>query len=201
MHWHPVLRGRAGAGRIVGAEALVRWQHPERGLLLHEDFVPLAEESGLIRAIGEWTLERTLSQAGAWQRTLPAKLWFAVNVSSAELAQGEVYFERVRESLKANGIEGAQVELEVTERTLMTHFSESAEILDDPVVNYRDAVGAVGVRMRVAFVRLTVGRPPGVRDANAALNGMHVDEAFEHRDLALRLSSLEPVTVAHGDAG
>ncbi len=141
MHWQPVFRGRVGAGRVVGAEALVRWQHPERGLLLPEDFVPLAEESGLIRAVGEWTLERTLSQAGAWQRALPAKLWFAVNVSSAELAQGDAYFERVRDALAANGLDGAQLELEVTERTLMTHFSESAGTLR--------RIGELGVRFAI----------------------------------------------------
>jgi diguanylate cyclase (GGDEF)-like protein/PAS domain S-box-containing protein len=85
LHWQPVVRGH---GRIVGAEALVRWQHPERGLLLPEEFVPVAEESGLIRAVGDWTLERALSQAGAWQRKLGRKLWFAVNVSAPELSQG-----------------------------------------------------------------------------------------------------------------
>ena len=181
MHWHPVLRGRANAGRIVGAEALVRWQHPERGLLLPEDFVPLAEESGLIRAVGEWTLERTLSQAGAWQRTLPAKLWFAVNVSSAELAQGEVYFERVRDSLKANGIEGTQVELEVTERTLMTHFSESADTLR--------RIGELGVRFAIddfgtgysslAYLRLLpISKLKIDRSFLRELDTHHADEAI-----------------------
>ena len=77
LHWQPVVRGwppdrRSSPlhwrGRIVGAEALVRWQHPQRGLLGPEHFVPLAEECGMIRAIDEWALERALSQAGAWQR-------------------------------------------------------------------------------------------------------------------------------------
>ncbi|HXZ85474.1 MAG TPA: diguanylate cyclase, partial [Myxococcota bacterium] len=109
MHWQPVVRGRPGAGRVVGAEALVRWQHPERGLLLPQDFVPLAEDCGLIRAVGEWTLERTLSRAGAWQRSLPGGTWFAVNVSAPELAQGAAFYERIRESLEKNGVDGSRV--------------------------------------------------------------------------------------------
>src|SRR5687767_2178030 len=91
LHWQPVLRGWPPdryanplhwRGRMVGAEALVRWQHPERGLLLPQHFVPLAEECGLIRAVGEWTLERALAQAGAWQRRFGHRLWTAVNVSA-----------------------------------------------------------------------------------------------------------------------
>src|SRR2546422_892847 len=62
LHWHPVVRGR---GQVVGAEALVRWNHSGRGLMMPEEFVPLAEECGLIRAVGEWTLGRARAQAGA----------------------------------------------------------------------------------------------------------------------------------------
>ncbi|HEY6862924.1 MAG TPA: diguanylate cyclase, partial [Burkholderiales bacterium] len=86
LHWHPVVRGR---GEVIGAEALVRWQHPARGFVSPESFVPFAEDSSLIRALGEWTLERAISQAGAWQRErrdAGGALWVAVNVSAAELA-------------------------------------------------------------------------------------------------------------------
>jgi diguanylate cyclase (GGDEF)-like protein len=91
LQWHPVVQGplARGCGEVVGAEALVRWQHPTRGLVSPEGFVPLAEDSGLIRALGDWTLERALSQAGAWRRELPGGLWIAVNVSAAELADGD----------------------------------------------------------------------------------------------------------------
>ena len=129
MHWHPVLKGRLDARKLIGAEALVRWQHPSRGLLLPEEFVPLAEECGMIRAVGEWTLERTLSQAGAWQRKHAANPWFAVNVSAPELAQGEVFLERIRESLKQNGLDGSRLEIEVTERVLMSSLADNAETL------------------------------------------------------------------------
>jgi diguanylate cyclase (GGDEF)-like protein/PAS domain S-box-containing protein len=126
LHWLPAVRGR---GAIVGAEALVRWQHPSRGLLAPEEFVPLAEESGLIRAVGEWTLERALSQAGAWQASLPGKPWFAINVSAPELAQGDAYYEKIRNSLKENKLDGSRLELEVTERVLLSHLPETLETL------------------------------------------------------------------------
>ena len=138
LHWQPVVRGRR---LVVGAEALVRWQHPERGLLLPDDFVPLAEECGLIRQIGEWTLERALSQAGAWQRALPGRAWFAVNVSAAELAQGDAYVQRIASALKANELPGACLELEITERVLMSTLEENVETLR--------RLGALGVRVAI----------------------------------------------------
>jgi EAL domain-containing protein (putative c-di-GMP-specific phosphodiesterase class I) len=125
----------------VGVEALVRWQHPERGLLLPQEFVPVAEECGLIRALGDWTLERALSQAGAWQRKLARKLWFAVNVSAPELAQGPAYTEKLKSILKENGLDGRQVELEVTERVLMAGLAENVATLK--------AIGELGVRFAI----------------------------------------------------
>ena len=138
MHWQPVLKGRDA---VVGAEALVRWNHPERGLLLPDDFVPLAEETGLIRAVGEWTLERVLSQAGAWQRSLPGEPWFAVNVSAPELHQGDVFISRLESSLKENRLEGSRLELEITERVLMSNLGENIETLR--------RIGELGVRFAI----------------------------------------------------
>ena len=143
LNWHPVLKGHAvrGSGQVVGAEALVRWRHPERGLLMPEEFVPLAEESGLIRAVGEWTLERALSQIGAWQQSLPGEPWFALNVSAAELAQGDAYFDRLRSALRENRVDGSRIELEVTERVLMSHLAGNFETLR--------RIGGLGVRFAV----------------------------------------------------
>jgi diguanylate cyclase (GGDEF)-like protein/PAS domain S-box-containing protein len=150
LHWQPVLRGWPPdrnanplhwRGRIVGAEALVRWQHPERGLLLPQHFVPLAEECGLIRAVGEWTLERALAQAGAWQRRFGHRLWTAVNVSAPELADGAAYTQKLKTALAANGLDGRQVELEVTERVLMSGVEENVATLK--------AIGELGVRFAI----------------------------------------------------
>ena len=142
LHWQPVVQQRS---QIVGAEALVRWQHPRLGLLGPEEFVPLAEDCGLIRAVGEWTLERALSQAGAWQRELKGEMrgppWFAVNVSAPELALGDVFVEKVRSCLAAHALEGSRIELEVTERVLMSNFEDNAETLRK--------IGALGVRFAI----------------------------------------------------
>jgi diguanylate cyclase (GGDEF)-like protein/PAS domain S-box-containing protein len=137
LRWQPVVRHDA----IVGAEALVRWNHPQRGLLGADAFIPQAEESGLIRAVGEWTLERALSQIGAWQARLPGAPWFALNVSALELAQGEAYVARLREALAAHGVPAERLELEVTERVLMAHLPESIDTLR--------RIGALGVRLAI----------------------------------------------------
>ena len=151
LHWHPVLRSAPARGRaeVVGAEALVRWQHPARGMVSPESFVPLAEDSGLIRALGDWTLERALSQAGAWRREkLGAPpggsrggLWIAVNVSAAELAEGEAFVKKVQSSLAANGLPGEQLELEVSERVLMRNLEENVRTLK--------RIGELGVRFAI----------------------------------------------------
>ncbi|HWM40942.1 MAG TPA: EAL domain-containing protein [Burkholderiales bacterium] len=150
LYWQPVVRGwppDRGAsplhwrGRVVGAEALVRWQHPVRGLLAPEHFLPLAEECGLIRAIDDWALERALSQAGAWQRRYGRRQWYAVNVSAPQLSQGMPYVEKLKDTLRANQLDGRQVELEVTERVLMSGLAENVATLK--------AIGELGVRFAI----------------------------------------------------
>ncbi|MEO8717501.1 MAG: EAL domain-containing protein [Burkholderiales bacterium] len=137
LHWQPVVRHDA----LVGAEVLVRWNHPLRGQLRPDAFIPQAEECGLIRAVGEWTLERALSQIGAWQRLLPGTPWFALNVSALELAQGDEYVARLRDALAAHNVPAARLELEVTERVLMAHLPESIDTLR--------RIGALGVRLAI----------------------------------------------------
>jgi diguanylate cyclase (GGDEF)-like protein/PAS domain S-box-containing protein len=142
LHWQPVVRTRHGESyEVVGAEALVRWQHPQRGLLMPDAFVPLAEECGLIASLGDWTMQRALARAGAWQRSLPGKPWFAINVSAAELAQGHAYATRLREALAAHKLEGDRIELEVTERVLMSNFAANLETLRE--------IGESGVRIAI----------------------------------------------------
>jgi diguanylate cyclase (GGDEF)-like protein/PAS domain S-box-containing protein len=139
MHFQPVVSGRGAS--LVGAEALVRWHHPEKGLLGPDAFIPIAEESGLIRAVGEWTLQRALSQAGAWQRQLPGRPWVAVNVSAHELAEGDAFVARLGETLRAEGVAGERLELEVTERVLMGDLAANVATLQ--------RIGALGVRVAI----------------------------------------------------
>jgi diguanylate cyclase (GGDEF)-like protein/PAS domain S-box-containing protein len=129
LHWQPVYAAASGA--LVGAEALLRWQHPQQGLVMPDRFVPVAEDCGLIRPLGHWALERALGQAAAWRRELPgaASLVFAVNVSFQELAQGDAYVKMLHDALTANQLPGSAIELEVTERELMTHLEENVRTL------------------------------------------------------------------------
>ncbi|MCC6211033.1 MAG: EAL domain-containing protein [Burkholderiales bacterium] len=154
LHWQPVVSmvgadGRSAAGRVVGAEALLRWRHPREGLLMPDAFIPVAEDCGLIRPLGQWTLERALGQVAAWRRGrdgvgAPAtgdELWIALNVSATELAQGDVYVAQLRDALAANGLPGRVLELEVTERVLMSHLPENLKTLRK--------LGELGVRVAI----------------------------------------------------
>ena len=91
--------------------------------------------------MGEWTLERALSQAGAWQQRFGKKLWFSVNVSAPELQQGRTYTEKLRAILHEHQLDGRQVELEVTERVLMSSLAENVATLK--------AIGELGVRFAI----------------------------------------------------
>ncbi|MEK6246040.1 MAG: EAL domain-containing protein [Pseudomonadota bacterium] len=138
LHWQPVLRA---GGQMVGAEVLVRWQHPQDGMLMPDSFIPVAEDCGLIRPLGLWTLQRALSQIGAWRRSHGQDLWFALNVCAHELAQGDAYVAQVAQALAANQVPGACIELEITERVLMSHLAENVETLRK--------LGGLGVRVAI----------------------------------------------------
>jgi len=138
LFWQPVMRAGPPA-LLAGAEALVRWRHPREGLIAADRFVPVAEETGLIRPVGEWMLARALSQIGAWRRTLAGDLWFAIHVSAAELAQGEAYVERLAAALAEHGVPGSCLELQVAERALMAGLDRNVETLR--------RVGELGVRV------------------------------------------------------
>ncbi|BDB19569.1 bifunctional diguanylate cyclase/phosphodiesterase [Pseudomonas sp. CYM-20-01] len=112
LHFQP--RYRIADGQMVGAEALVRWQHPQRGLISPETFIPIAEESGLILALSDWVLQTACTSAAQW----PEALFVSVNLSSTEFKRGDLV-ERIRNALTASGIEPARVELEITESVML----------------------------------------------------------------------------------
>ncbi|MEW6705109.1 MAG: EAL domain-containing protein [Pseudomonadota bacterium] len=122
LHYQPQVRGHDGA--LVGAEALIRWRHPERGLLGPDTFIPVAEQRRLMRGIGRWTLRQALRTAQAWhaQGGLPL-VPVAVNLSSVEFhAAG--FVDSVAEVLRDEGVPGELLELELTERMLMDDVAE-----------------------------------------------------------------------------
>lgn len=115
---------------LAGAEALVRWRHPERGVLPPDNFIPFAEENGLIDSIGSFALEEACRQLAQWsgQDGWPADFTLAVNVSGRELS-GPILCERVAAALRRHGVRPAQLCLEITETALIQHVSEVQETL------------------------------------------------------------------------
>jgi diguanylate cyclase len=126
LHYQPQIE--IASGRIVGVEALVRWQHPERGLVPPTQFIPLAEESGLIEPIGEWVLRTACAQAAAWQHSgLPA-LRMGINVSARQF-HNPALESVVAQVLVEHGLAPEQLELEITESLSMKDPEESIRIL------------------------------------------------------------------------
>ena len=117
LHYQPIVS--LLTGRISGFEALVRWNHPVRGLLLPGEFLAVAEETGIVVPLTSWVLKEACSQVRAWQQ-LPggAALSISVNLASPDLAQPEVV-EAVWEALARSGLEGRHLRLEITESTIM----------------------------------------------------------------------------------
>lgn len=105
-------------GEIVGVEALVRWRHPERGIISPTEFIPLAEETGLIVPIGEWVLRTACNQAKAWQRLARRSVRMAVNLSAKQF-KDENLTQIVLSALHDTGLDPKLLELELTEGTLM----------------------------------------------------------------------------------
>ena len=122
LYWQP--RIAAGSGALVGVEGLLRWQHPERGLVLPEHFVPLAEETGLIVPIGAWVVEEACRQTAAWRsQGLPA-FGVSINLSARQL-RDEGLIETVRDSLARHGIDRDVLEFELTESMVMDDAEHS----------------------------------------------------------------------------
>jgi diguanylate cyclase (GGDEF)-like protein len=111
-------------GRIIGFEALVRWQHPVRGLIPPSDFIPLAEESGLIVPIGEWVLRAACREAASWQGGLQV----AVNVSAVQFRRGNLEG-LVRDVLTEMGLDPSRLELELTEGVLIEDAAHARSVL------------------------------------------------------------------------
>jgi diguanylate cyclase len=116
-------------GKIIGAEALVRWNHPERGRVSPAEFIPMAEEMGLITPLGEWVLETASRQTKAWQTEGLSSLRIAVNVSARQFERPNVT-ERVSEILTETGLDPKYLELEVTEGLVLQDEIAAAKALN-----------------------------------------------------------------------
>ncbi|MDY1033009.1 putative bifunctional diguanylate cyclase/phosphodiesterase [Stenotrophomonas sp. CFBP8980] len=138
LHYQPKFV--AAGAPAVGAEALLRWQHPELGMLAPDIFIPIAERSGLILPIGDWVLDQACAQLRAWHDAGNPHWTMAVNLSPLQFAAAGLV-ETVKETLERHGLEASRLTLEITETTAMKNVETSLQILN--------ALTALGVRISI----------------------------------------------------
>jgi diguanylate cyclase (GGDEF)-like protein len=137
LHYQPQVDP---AGQLIGAEALVRWQHPSRGLVPPGEFIPICEESGLIVQLGNWVLGEGCRQMQAWLAAGTAPLQLAINVSARQFHQPD-FVDTVLASLNASGLPPARLELEVTESLLLVNVEGAVARMNE--------LRAIGVRFSI----------------------------------------------------
>lgn len=136
LHYQPKLDLKTG--RILGAEALIRWFQPRSGWVHPADFIPVAEDSGLIVPLTQWVLRHACEQAQAWRTMGLAPLRISVNISAIDFRQRE-FVDNLAAILKQTGLPPNQLELEITESVLMQNVDETVDILN--------RIKAMGVRL------------------------------------------------------
>jgi EAL domain-containing protein (putative c-di-GMP-specific phosphodiesterase class I) len=138
LHYQPKINLQTG--QITGMEALIRWKHAQRGMVSPAQFVPIAEECGLILPIGRWVLLQACKQSRAWSDAGIGVVSVAINVSAAEF-QDKDFLSGVRTALIATGVEPANLELEMTESALMVDAESTLGTLA--------ALKAMGVQLAI----------------------------------------------------
>jgi diguanylate cyclase (GGDEF)-like protein len=182
LHYHPKVD--LGTGAVAGVEALVRWRHPERGVVPPMDFVPYAEQTGLIGPLTDRVLELALSQCAAW-RAAGLELRVAVNVSARNLLDGRLP-STVERLLRRTGVPPAWLELEITESAVMTDPARAEGVLQ--------ALAALGVGLSIDD--FGTGYSSLAYLSRLPVDEMKIDRAFvsrieeDGRDLAIVESSI-----------
>jgi diguanylate cyclase (GGDEF)-like protein/PAS domain S-box-containing protein len=166
------------SGQITGVEALVRWRHPERGLIPPAEFIPIAESSGLIVPIGRWVLREACMQARAWQATGLPHIRVAVNISSVEF-RDKNFFANLKATLNETGLEPRYLELELTESVLMQNVESTAFLLAE--------LDAMGVHL-------------AVDDFGTGYSSLSYLSQFPINSLKIDKSFVQGITSEHDDA-
>jgi len=174
LHFQP--QALAADGRIVGVEALVRWQHPEKGMIPPDVFIPVAEETGLIDPLGAWVLRKACEQAQRWDTAGMPPLRMAVNLSMHQLA-GDGIVPLVRQVLEESRMEPQRLELEITEGVMVRHADRTVAMLGElkalgvtlAVDDFGTGYSSLSYLKRLPIDRLKIDRSfvrdiPGDRD-------------------------------------
>jgi EAL domain-containing protein (putative c-di-GMP-specific phosphodiesterase class I) len=128
LHYQPKIE--TATGMIIGTEALLRWKHPLRGLMLPTAFIPLAEETGLIVPIGEWVLATACARNKAWQDQGLTNLTVSVNLSARQFGDPAL-LEKLTRIISASGLCPSSLELEITESMFMSHGGSAVAVLEN----------------------------------------------------------------------
>ena len=126
LYYQPIVS--LAGGRVVGFEALVRWQHPQRGLLLPGEFMPVAEETGLILPVGSWVIHEACRSAGGWAERFGRAFIIAVNLSNRQFGQPDLP-EQIAGVLRQTGLPADRLKLEITESVIMEHGEGVTQML------------------------------------------------------------------------
>ncbi len=119
------------SGRIIGAEALIRWKHPQRGMVSPAQFIPLAEEIGMIIPIGDWVIEQACTQLKSWEMDpVMRTIQVSVNVSPRQLSQ-PYFVEQVKDAIEKTGIKASRLKLELTESLIMNDVEDAIEKMQE----------------------------------------------------------------------
>jgi diguanylate cyclase (GGDEF)-like protein len=121
LHYQPIMS--LVTKKITGFESLIRWQHPERGVVFPSDFIPIAEETGLIVPIGAWVLQEACRQMKQWQQQFPTDpmLVVSVNISAVQISHPDL-IKHIEQALQSSGLEAGSLKLEITESTIMENM-------------------------------------------------------------------------------
>lgn len=127
LHYQPKLAGTNFA--VLGVEALIRWQHPEKGMICPDEFIPVAEDTGLIVSIGEWVLNEACAQLVKWEREGHAGLEMSINLSAAQM-RNATFYDSVVKAISKHRLNPGHIELELTESLLMDDVHGHMDLLD-----------------------------------------------------------------------
>ena len=129
LYYQPIIS--LSTGRINGFEALIRWQHPTQGLISPIEFIPVAEETGLIVPLGKWVFAEACRQMYAWLVAFPqlSSLTMAVNLSARQFLQPDLV-EQINQILRETGLKPSSLKLEITESVVMENFPEAIAMLE-----------------------------------------------------------------------
>jgi diguanylate cyclase (GGDEF)-like protein len=182
LHYQPKVDTMTGL--ITGTEALLRWQHPLRGLVSPMDFIPLAEETGLIVPIGEWVLATACARTKAWQDQGLTNLSVAVNLSARQFAD-PLLLPKLTRIIDASGLEASSLELEITESMVMSHEDSAVRVLEKlksigvqiAIDDFGTGYSSLGYLKRFPIDTLKVDRS-FIRDIPADTGDMNITRAI-----------------------